>query len=393
MCPLPGRAADEPRTQILGAPRTRDRGSHAGWPLSTPIVQTAAFGFASGAEASQAAADGQPLYSRDGLPNVTEFEQAVAELEGAEAAVAMPSGMAAIALTLMALADPAIAWSPPKMPIRRRGNYSAGCSAGSAPSRSSSTSPSRPSSSGQWHARRDWYWSRRSRIRVCGPLICRGSREQRSGLAPSSASTTPSPRRHSARRSAHGADLVLHSAGKLLAGHHDVTAGVVAGRRTLIEAIRAERQLFGAVLAPMEAWLATRGLRTLKLRMAWISRSAEAIVPRLAAHPAVTRVSYPGFGPRGDLLPKGAGGLLAVCFTGGKVAAEQFIRSLRTIPYAATVGGPTTTVSYPPVEHRPAAVDAYACGTVRISLGLEEPEEVWRDLRQALDAVAVPVLV
>ncbi|MGI8478147.1 MAG: trans-sulfuration enzyme family protein [Thermomicrobiales bacterium] len=199
----------------------------------------------------------------------------------------------------------------------------------------------------------------------------------------------------------HGADLVAHSAGKLLGGHHDVTSGVLLGTRRLLDPIRRVAYLTGPVLAPMEAWLTLRGIKTLAPRMAWVSQTAVAVARFLRGHPAVGVVRYPG-DPDGAraaltrrLLPGGAGGLMTFDLTGGCGAADDFFKGLRMIPYAATVGGTSTIVSYPP---RAVAGDAqrngdlrtHRCATVRVSIGLEDPVDIVADLRRALDRAGVP---
>jgi cystathionine beta-lyase/cystathionine gamma-synthase len=369
--------------------------SQPGWPLAEPIVQSAAYAFVDGRAAAESAAAGQPLYARDGLPNVTTFERLVAGLEGAEDAVAVASGMAAVSLTLLSLLDAG------DLVVTARDAY---------PETRELISR---------HLRRfgievayvdpfdldavDRAMSRRPKLVLVETISNPGmrltdlptiaERAHRAGALVCVDNTFASPAL--CRPLQHGADLVLQSAGKLLAGHHDVTAGVVAGSHRLIGSLRADSLLFGATLAPMEAWLAVRGIQTLAQRMAWVGESAARIVPVLEGHRAVARVFYPGAETTNDvaliraLLPRGAGGLLAIEFESGHLAAERFIAALARIPYAATVGGPTTTVSYPPVPRHAGADRAavsYACATVRLSLGLEDPDDLIIDLRQALDA-------
>ena len=188
----------------------------------------------------------------------------------------------------------------------------------------------------------------------------------------------------------HGADLVIHSATKFLGGHHDLTAGVVIGATARIDRIRRCGYLFGPTLGAMDAWLALRGIHTLAPRMAWISETAAAVARFLSAHPAVTAVRYPGL-PGGSqdglaqtLLPDGSGGMLAFDVPGGKEISDAVLRRLRLIPYAPSLGGTSTTASYPPGDISDGVSRSGA--TIRLSIGLEAAADVIADLDQALTA-------
>jgi cystathionine beta-lyase/cystathionine gamma-synthase len=191
----------------------------------------------------------------------------------------------------------------------------------------------------------------------------------------------------------HGADLVVHSATKHLGGHHDLTAGVVAGRRDLIDDIRRGALLYGPTLGPVDAWLALRGIRTLAPRVAWMSVTAREVADFLAAHPAVAAVRYPGSPHHaqadlaGRLLPDGAGGMLAFDLVGGRPAADRLIRRLELIPYALSFGGVSTTLCFPP---EPAGRAEASIGTIRMSIGLEAADDIIADLTQALDGLPSP---
>ena len=196
----------------------------------------------------------------------------------------------------------------------------------------------------------------------------------------------------------HGADLVLHSATKYLGGHSDVTGGVVVGRPDLLAPIRKLRIDLGGSLAPDEAFLLHRGVPTLPLRVRQHCASALRIAEALRQHPAVTRVHYPGLAEHPDhdlavkLFDEGRyGGMVSVDLDGGRETGMAFCDGLRIGLNATSLGGTHTKVSHvASTTHRQlddaALADAgIAASTVRISIGLEDTDDLIADLRHALD--------
>jgi methionine-gamma-lyase len=192
-----------------------------------------------------------------------------------------------------------------------------------------------------------------------------------------------------------GADLVLHSATKYLGGHGDVVGGVVAASTEWAARLRRVRILTGAVMHPLAAYLLHRGLPTLPLRVATASGSAAALAERLADHPAVSRVLYPGLpGHDPDGLigrqMRGPGAMLSFEVAGGHDAAARVMRSLRLITRAVSLGAADTLIEHPAgLTHRLVAPEARAAagispGLLRLSVGLESVEDIWDDLAQAL---------
>jgi len=167
----------------------------------------------------------------------------------------------------------------------------------------------------------------------------------------------------------HGADFVLHSATKYLAGHDDVLLGAVVCRDpAAAETLRTFRTRTGIVAAPDPAWLLLRGLKTLELRVRRQSESAAHLAGRLAAHPQVLAVRYPGLG-----------GLLSFDVADGE-AARRVETSTRLIVNATSLGGVTSVMES---RHRWEG-DRVPTGLLRLSVGLEDPEALWADLAQAL---------
>src|ERR1700722_2280944 len=193
-----------------------------------------------------------------------------------------------------------------------------------------------------------------------------------------------------------GFNLVLHSGSKYLAGHSDVIAGVVAGSAALIRQVRQSVVNLGGSMDPEAAFLLIRGLKTLDLRVERHCKSAMKVAKFLAQHPQVASVHYPGLASHPDhALAKrqmrgGFGGMLAFDMKGGLGAAKRFCDRVEVFLLAASLGGVESLVVLPiftshakmsTEELRAAGV---APGTIRMSVGIENPEDLIEDLRQAL---------
>jgi cystathionine gamma-synthase len=169
-----------------------------------------------------------------------------------------------------------------------------------------------------------------------------------------------------------GADFVLHSATKFLGGHHDVLLGaVVAKRREDYERLLELRGRSGIVAAPDPAWLLRRSLKTLEVRMQRHTANAQELARRLEAHPAVERVRYPGFG-----------GLMSFDVAGGAESARRVETSTQRIKNATSLGGVDSVLETRARWEAGRVPD----NLVRLSVGLENVDELWADLEQALQA-------
>ncbi len=194
-----------------------------------------------------------------------------------------------------------------------------------------------------------------------------------------------------------GADAVTHSATKLIGGHSDLTLGLVAGSRSLVDRVAALASTFGLTGNPFESWLASRGLATLALRSARACSSALRLAERLAGASAILAVHYPGLPGHpdhrraADSLSGGFGTVVTIDL-GGREEADAFIRRVRHIPFAPSLGDVTTTLSHPATtSHRGQDAAQWARqgitpGLVRLSIGLEDPDDIWDDLDQALSS-------
>ena len=195
-----------------------------------------------------------------------------------------------------------------------------------------------------------------------------------------------------------GADLVVHSTTKFLNGHSDSVGGiVVAVRDDHIEWLRFVQNAAGAILGPMDAWLVLRGTKTLPIRMARHNANAQALAEFLASHPKVARVHYPGLSshPQHALARRqmcGFGGLISIEL-GTLERARTLLESVRLVALAESLGGVETLISHPatmthasvPPERR--QVIGVTDDLVRISVGIEDVEDLREDLAQALDGV------
>lgn len=188
----------------------------------------------------------------------------------------------------------------------------------------------------------------------------------------------------------HGADIVMHSATKGINGHSDVLAGALSvgsQESPIWEMIRADRDMAGAVLGPMEAWLLLRGMRTLPLRMREMSRNAMALAEYLRDHPAVETVLYPGLPDHpghavaAGQMQGGFGGLMSFVVKGGGEAALRAIGRLALFHRATSLGGVESLAEH---RHTIEPLTGIPEGLIRLSVGIEDAGDLIADLGQAL---------
>jgi cystathionine beta-lyase/cystathionine gamma-synthase len=336
------------------------------------------------------------FYGRHGNPTVASFEQAVADLEGAEAARAFASGMGAMSAVVLGLCSSGdhivaqqqlyggtmqlLAGVCPRFGIdvtfvdgTRPGAFAEAVR----PGRTMLVIAETPANPRVDIVDLDEVGA------IGGPITVVDST-----LATPLASTPL----------AHGVNLVLHSATKAMAGHNDATLGVVAGERDLIDALWGFAVLHGANASPHDALNGLRGLRTLGVRLRQQSDNALAVGRVLESHDAVAGVRYPGLEshPQHALAMhqmRHRGGMLAFELAGGLDAGRAFIDAVRLCRPATSMGGPETLVTHPAsTTHAGLLPDeleaAGICpGTVRMSCGLEHVDDLVADVRHALDAV------
>ena len=197
-----------------------------------------------------------------------------------------------------------------------------------------------------------------------------------------------------------GADIVLHSVTKLLAGHSDAMAGWVCAADAELQArIQVTAITLGLVPSPFDCWLSERGLHSFTLRQREAQRTAARLADAVAALPGVRQVLYPGRPDHPDharagALLSGPGNMLSFELEGGREAANRFVEAMEAIPFAPTLGDVATTISHPPTSsHRALSPEERAAlgigeGFFRISVGIEEPDALIAAFRDGIAAAA-----
>jgi len=198
----------------------------------------------------------------------------------------------------------------------------------------------------------------------------------------------------------HGADLVLYSLTKYAGGHSDLVAGGAVGSKAVIDPIRTMRNTIGTIVDPHSAWMLLRSLETMELRMTRAAENAAKVCARLREHPKVERVGYLGFLEAGsrqaDIYRRhcsGAGSTFSLYLKGAEREAFAFLDALKIAKLAVSLGGTETLASHPAAmthlsvpDERKAALDI-GDNLVRISVGVEDPDDLIADFDQALAAI------
>jgi len=193
----------------------------------------------------------------------------------------------------------------------------------------------------------------------------------------------------------HGVDVVIHSATKYLNGHHDILAGVVCGNEPFIEEVRQKMMVWGQAPDPFACWLLERGLKTIDVRVKRQNENAMRIAEWCSRRPEIAKVHYPGLSSHPDheiarTLLDGFGGMLAIELKGAGPAAIRFIHGLKLFTYAASLGGVDSLVIEPrysshefmtPEERARIGIPD---GFLRLSIGIENAEDLIADIEQAL---------
>lgn len=384
-----------PETRAVHLPRPVIEGSR---PITVPLYQTSGFVFDDPAVMADGMSrpDGAFVYGRYSNPTVRSLEEAVAGLEGGAAAVATGSGMGAINTVLLGLLKPgdhliaqqALYGGTAAMLDELVTRFGVEVSHVPEHDPAALRAAVRPTTKLVYL---ETIANPMGRVADL-PAMCAVARE--AGLVTVVDNTFATPLL--CRPIEHGADVVVHSVTKYLSGHTDVVGGmaVFAGEELYEKVWRFAVEL-GASADPFAAWLTLRGLQTLPLRMERHCANARLLATRLAEHPAVTAVHWPGLPshPSYELAGKllsGFGGVFAFDLAGGRAAGERFMRSVRLALLAPSLGGVETLILHPATtSHRTLSAEELAghgigAGTVRVAVGIEHPEDLWADFEQAL---------
>jgi methionine-gamma-lyase len=393
-------------------PGISTRAVHAGEGLdpttgaaAVPIYQTAPFGFAT-AEALEDAfleqQEGKWIYTRMGNPTIRALEKKVAALEGAEDALASASGLAAISTTLLNLLRPGarlvayrdIYGGTSAMIRRILEPWGVEVVWADMGAESGDGQPLR-AALGQQSAVLYLESPTNPTLKVAD-LAAAARLGRAAGAVVVVDNTFASPVLQSPLEL--GADLVVHSLTKYLSGHGDTTGGLVAGSRERIAPLRQHLVALGGIIDPLAAFLILRGVKSLKVRLERITENALAVARFLEAHPKVRRVNYPGLAssPFHEIAARqmrGFGGMLSFEVDGDLAGTRRVVNAFRLIKIIPSLGSVETTLLLPAVSsHYKLTPEERARigvpdGLIRLSVGIEELEDIMEDLERGLAAL------
>ncbi|MFC2968017.1 methionine gamma-lyase [Acidimangrovimonas pyrenivorans] len=371
--------------------------------LTPPLHLTSTFAFESAEAGGEMFAGDRPghIYSRISNPTLDLLERRIAALEGAEAGLALASGMGAITATLWTLLSPGdevivdTTLYGCTFAFLRHGLAKFGITV-------THVDLTRPEALAEALTERTrvvyFETPANPNMRLVDiAAVSRIAHDAGATVVVDNTYATPCLTRPIEL----GADLVVHSATKYLGGHGDVVAGLVVGGAEQVAAIRlyGMKDMTGAVMAPFNALLILRGLKTLALRMERHCANAQQVAEMLAASPGVTAVHYPGLDsfPQHDLARRqmpGFGAMIAFELEGGIAAGREMMNRLRMIARAVSLGDAETLIQHPAsmthstytAEER--AEHGISDGLIRLSVGLEDVADILADLEQALPGAA-----
>lgn len=366
--------------------------------LSSPIWQTSTFRARSSEHFAELASTTRPLeyYTRYGNPTHQQVEETMAALEGGEAALVSGSGMGAISTAIMSLlkegdhvvAQRSLYAGTTALLENVLPRWGVECTFVDQTDVNNFAQAIRPST------KLIYVETPTNPLMLLTDLSAVADLANKRNITTIADNTLATPVNQ--RPLEYGIDVVVHSATKYIGGHHDVTAGVIVSSEAFIERMWNLHIVLGATLSPFDGWLLLRSLRTLGVRVERHNQNALALAQFLEFHPKVARVNYPGLEshPQHELARhqmSGFTGTMSVELRGNYQSAERFVSSLKLAAYAASLGGFESLVVHPaamwskqlsPDQLRSMGVSE---SLVRISVGLEDEDDLIRDFAQALD--------
>jgi cystathionine beta-lyase/cystathionine gamma-synthase len=364
---------------------------------STPVFMTSSFHYPSTDELERVLGNEEPgfVYTRYGNPTTRAFESAIARLEGTDDAIALASGMAAIyaALALCVKAGDTVvasrdiygaSYSVLRDHFRKLGIDAVFVDITDTDALKRAVDDHRPVAVLLETISNPL-------LRVADiPAIAAIARTSGAKVLVDNTFATPLL----VNPIALGADMAIHSSTKYIAGHGDVTGGVIAASADTVAALREQSKMLGGTPSPMDAWLSLRGLKTLPLRFERQCRSAAKIAERLAADPRISRVIYPSDdNPSGQFTSDLRGAMVAFEVAGaGQAEIFRLMSALELVVPATTLGDVYSLVLYPAMaSHRALTPEERGAigitdSLLRLSVGIEAPADILADISRALDA-------
>ncbi len=367
----------------------------------SPVFHSATFAFENFDEMRRYARGELPesyFYSRYANPTVAEAERKIAELEGAESCVVTSSGSAATFCTLATLCNSgdeviscdSVYGGTIKVLTKVLGRFGV---------RSRFITldeiPRLPELAEE-RSRVFWFETPANPLNRIVDLRLAAEVSRRAKLFSVIDNTFASPVLQ--QPMAHGIDAVMHSATKYLGGHSDLTAGAVAGSKSFIDRVRQTSVMVGTTLDPAAAYLLSRGMKTLDVRVRTSCDNALRVARALTQHAKVSRVYYPGLeDDPGHTLAKqqmkGFGGIVALDVFGGEREVEKLFNSLKLARTAPSLGGVETLASYPiysshaGFSNEQLKAAGVSAATVRFAVGIEAADDIIADITQSLDKI------
>jgi cystathionine beta-lyase/cystathionine gamma-synthase len=370
-------------------------------PVNVPIYQTSTFEVSSALELAELLAFARPghSYSRYSNPTHAALEEALAELEGAEACHVTASGMAAVHGVVMSSLRAGDELLIPRAVYGGMvGLARAVLSRAAITVRAvDTTDPAAVAEAIGDRTRLVWLETISNPTTAMADVAAISDLAHARGVPVAVDNTFASP--YLCNPLSLGADVVVHSTTKYVGGHSDLTGGAILGSASTVAAAREIVINAGGNAAPLEAFLALRGLKTLALRMDRHSSNALAVATALEGAPGVAAVRYPGLPshPQHQLAARVlrggmAGGMLALEVSGGRAGGERFLESLQVATHATSLGSVETLCSHPASSSHRQLGDAELAeagltpGMIRVSIGLEDPDDIVADLAAAAGA-------
>ena len=389
---------DKPFTTLAvhaGEDRTKNHGA-----VSVPIYSASVFAFSDADEGIAIHNYEKPgyFYGRLGNPTQEALESVMAELESGEDALAFASGMAAISAAVLTFANKGDHIVAPESMYSTATNLFRYLSEsfGIDTSFIDATDANNYRSAARENTKIFWIESPSNPTVQITDINAVAAIARELGIATIADNTFATP--YNQRPLEMGVDVSVHSATKYLGGHSDLTAGVMIGSHSVIERARhGASKFFGGNIAPQVAWLVLRGIKTLALRMERHNANAYAIAHMLASHAKADAVYYPGLESQpnheiANAQMKGYGGMIGLDLATAE-AAKAFVNNVKLCTFATSLGGvetivqPSALMTHSNLSPQERAAAGISDGLIRISVGIEDVDDLMNDLKQALEKV------